>query len=295
MSNSTHFFRIAELNISITFMESKFNSMALLPSFKNFSTQPTDDVFFNLTVHKNLSFDNNQSKERIRDFDTGNGITVVDRLPDGGYEFTIGDIHGQDCCRLKANHGFTRCECALRGNYNMRSFGLNNALMLIFSFAGSYKNLILIHASLVRHKDHGYAFTAKSGTGKSTHVSMWLRHIPGCDLMNDDNPIVRIIDGKPYIYGTPWSGKTPCYRNIKAHLGTIAKINRATENHVQKLHPIEAFAALLPSASSMKWDKEIFDNTCGIITRIIESTPIYTIHCLPNKEAAIICHQEIAK
>ena len=91
----------------------------------------------------------------------------------------------------------------------MRSFGLNNALMLIFAFAGSRHDTLLIHASLVRQNGYGYAFIAKSGTGKSTHVSLWLRHLPGCDLMNDDNPIVRIIDGEAYIFGGPWNGKTP--------------------------------------------------------------------------------------
>ena len=177
----------------------------------------------------------------------------------------------------------------------MRSFGLNNALMLIFAFAGSFKQTLLIHASLVRHKGYGYAFIAKSGTGKSTHVSLWLKHIPECDLMNDDNPIVRILDGKAYIYGSPWSGKTPCYRNIKAPLGAITRIDRADANSVEKLNPIESFASLLPSCSSMKWDKEIFNNVCNTITKVIETTGIYVVHCLPNREAAIICHDSIVK
>jgi hypothetical protein len=177
----------------------------------------------------------------------------------------------------------------------MRCFGLNNALMLIFAFAGSQKQVLLVHASLVRKNGYGYAFIAKSGTGKSTQVSMWLRYIPGCDLMNDDNPIIRIIKGKPYIYGGPWSGKTPCYRNVKAELGAITRIDRATENSIEKLPPIEAFASFLPSCSSMKWDIEIFNNICNTITKVIETTGIYTLHCLPNKEAAIICQKMISK
>ena len=177
----------------------------------------------------------------------------------------------------------------------MRSFGLNNALMLIFAFAGSFHDTLLIHASLVRHNGYGYAFTAKSGTGKSTQVSMWLKYIPGCDLMNDDNPIVRVIDGEAYIYGSPWSGKTPCYRNIKARLGAITQIKRAKENHVEKVSPVEAFAYLLPACSSMKWDKVIFGNICNTITKIIETSPIYILHCLPNKEAAEICSKELTK
>ena len=235
-----------------------------------------------------------ERRERIRKFDTGNGETVVDLIDDGGYQYIIKNIEGAECALLRSNKEFTECHCALNGNYNMRSFGLNNALMLIFAFAGSYHDTLLIHASLVRQNGYGYAFIAKSGTGKSTHVSLWLRHLPGCDLMNDDNPIVRIIDGQPYIFGGPWSGKTPCYRNVKARLGAITRIDRAPANSIERLRPIEAFASLLPACSSMKWDEDIFNRICNTVTRIVETTGIYTLHCLPNKEAAIICNETIA-
>ena len=177
----------------------------------------------------------------------------------------------------------------------IRAFGLNNALMLIFAFAGSKIETLLLHASLVRQNGYGYAFIAKSGTGKSTQVSMWLRYLSGCDLMNDDNPILRIIDDTPYIYGSPWSGKTPCYRNVKAKLGAITRIDRAQKNYVEKLSPAEAFASILPSCSSMKWDLDIFNNICNTISHLVELSDIYTLHCLPNREAAIVCNQAIRK
>jgi len=175
----------------------------------------------------------------------------------------------------------------------MRLFGLNNALMLVYSFASSKYDTALVHASLVRKDDYGYAFIAKSGTGKSTQVSMWLRYIKDCDLMNDDNPIIRVIDGKTYIYGSPWSGKTPCYRNVKAHLGAITRIDRALENSIERLAPVDAFASFLPSCSAMKWDVAIFRRICDTVTKIVETTPIYTLHCLPNKEAALVCYETI--
>lgn len=124
---------------------------------------------------------------------------------------------------------------------------------------------------------------------------MWLRYLSGCDLMNDDNPILRIIDGTPYIYGSPWSGKTPCYRNVKAKLGAITRIDRAQKNYVEKLSPAEAFASILPSCSSMKWDLDIFNNICNTISHLVELSDIYTLHCLPNREAAIVCNQAIRK
>lgn len=292
----THHFRIADFYIKITFRDGASNDMRLIPSFEPFRCEPSEETpFFHLTVDDSLRPIAKERRERIRAFDTGNGETVVDQIDDGGYQYIIKDFRGGECCLLQANKTFNDCSCALNGNYDMRCFGLNNALMLVFAFAGSLHQVLLIHASLVRQNGYGYAFIAKSGTGKSTQVSMWLRHLPGCDLMNDDNPIVRIIDGKPYIYGGPWSGKTPCYRNVKAKLGAITRIDRAPANSIEKLPPIDAFASLLPSCSSMKWDNDIFNRICDTVTKVVETTGIYTLHCLPNQEAAEICHRMISK
>ena len=291
-----HNFKIAELNVRIVFASSEKNSIKLLPSFAPFSTEAfKEDLFFQLTVDDQLHPVPKEERKHIRNFDTGNGDTIVDKLEDGGYQYIIKDIKGADCCLLITNKDFSDCRCALNGNYNMRSFGLNNALMLIFAFAGAHKQTLLIHASLVRNNNFGYAFIAKSGTGKSTQVSMWLRHIAGSDLMNDDNPIIRCIDNEFWIFGSPWSGKTPCYRNIKARLGAITRIDRATTNSVDKLPPIQAFASLLPSCSSMKWESDIYNAICDTITKIVETTGIYTLHCLPNKEAAEVCYKAISK
>ncbi|MBQ6194250.1 MAG: hypothetical protein IJJ98_10395 [Prevotella sp.] len=300
MSNlkGIHDYTIAEHPIRIEFLEDGRNDTRLLPSFAPFEIEgrhEEETLFFQLTVDDTMRPEPKERRERIRKFDTGNGETVVDLVDDGGYQYIIKDINGAECCLLRSDKEFRRCRCALNGNYNMRSFGLNNALMLIFAFAGSRHDTLLIHASLVRQNGYGYAFIAKSGTGKSTHVSLWLRHLPGCDLMNDDNPIVRIIDGEAYIFGGPWSGKTPCYRNVKARLGAITRIDRAPANSIERLAPIEAFASFLPSCSSMKWDEDIFNRICNTVTKIIETTAIYTLHCLPNEEAAILCNKTISK
>ena len=293
MENKT--FNIAGLDVRLNFAPSEKNSMLLLPSFAPFETdKESGDCFFTLTVDDELR--EAEEKTLVRTFDTGNGDTVVYQLPDGGYQYVVRDIRNRDCCLLITNERFTDCQCALNGDWTMRSFGLNNALMLIFAFAGSYRQTMLIHASCIMLDGWAYPFIAQSGTGKSTHSSLWLKHIEGAELLNDDNPIIRILDdGQPYIYGSPWSGKTPCYRNRRARLGAVTRIDRAPANSIERLKPIQAFASLLPACSSMKWDKRIYNNLCAAITRLIETTPIYTLHCLPDEEAAQLCHRTLTR
>ena len=295
--NSNYWFSIAELTIKLIFKEDGLNNLSLLPSFSPFEiAEPSkEDNLFELTIDDKTAPIAKSERVRIKTIDTGNGNIIVDQTNDGRHQFIIKDINGNSCCLLIANKKFSVCQCALNGNYDMRSFGLNNAIMIAFAFASCKYNTLLIHASLVRQNGYGYAFIAKSGTGKSTQVSMWLKHLPNCDLMNDDNPIIRIIDNVPVIYGSPWSGKTPCYRNIKAHLGAITQIDRAPQNSIDRLFPIDALVNFIPACSSIRWDENIYDDIIRNITQVIEKTPFYILHCLPNKEAAVICNKTISR
>lgn len=289
-------FCIAGLNVRIHFKDSNYNGFDLLPSFSPFAIEdPQGESMLEIVVDDSLKPIPKGERERIRAFDTGNGETIVDRVKGGGYQFLIKDINNRSCCLCQVNADYTQCHCALNGDYFMRTFGLNNAVMLSYSFYAAYHDAILIHASLVRNNGYGYAFIAKSGTGKSTQVGMWLRTIPGCDLMNDDNPVIRIIDGKPMIFGSPWSGKTPCYRNVSANLGAVTRIDRSSINYVERLSPTMAFSSLLPSCSSMKWDVKLYETICDVITKVIETSPLYVLHCLPNEDAAKVCYQTISR
>ena len=155
---------------------------------------------------------------------------------------------------------------------------------------GSY----LFHGSAVSVDGEAYLFTAPSGTGKSTHTHLWYKYIPGSDLMNDDNPVVRIVDGETRIYGSPWSGKTPCYRNIWAPVGAITRIEQKPVNTIRRMAPVEAFATLLPAVSSMKWDARVYKGICNCISRLLGITPVYLLGCRPDEEAAHVSHDAIA-
>lgn len=293
MQNS-HYFKVAEHNVCINLIGLDDELLSLIPSFLPFilSDRP-DELLFELDVLANL--EPVTGGELIRECVTGNGYTVVYKFDDGSYQYIIKDIKKNDCCLLITNSDFSKCKCVIYGDKSQRSFGLNNALMLIYAFAGSYHDTLLIHASCPINNGYAYPFIAQSGTGKSTHSSLWLKNIPDTELLNDDNPVVRVLDGTPYVFGSPWSGKTPCYRSKSAKLGAITRISRADRNYVEKHAAVQAFASFLPSCSSMKWDKTIYKNICDTIVKIIGIVPVYTMHCLPDDEAAHVCYNEISR
>ncbi|MFD1771603.1 hypothetical protein [Sphingobacterium suaedae] len=167
-------------------------------------------------------------------------------------------------------------------------------LMIAFGQAGLQHQTILLHASVVERNGVGYAFLGKSGTGKSTHSRLWVKHIEGTQLMNDDNPVVRVYDNaEVFIYGTPWSGKTPCYKPIEAKLGAVVRLEQAPYNKLQWQKAKEALIALLPSGSAIRWNPELFDSMLKTLEVIIQGVPIGYLRCLPDRDAAALCFAKI--
>jgi hypothetical protein len=109
-------------------------------------------------------------------------------------------------------------------------------------------------------------------------------------LLNDDNPILRVMnDGQVRVYGSPWSGKTPCYKNESALVGGIVKLSQAPVNQIGSITLPQAYAYMLSSASGLKMEQSMADNLFETIKHIITHTPCYHLACLPNQEAASVC------
>ena len=181
----------------------------------------------------------------------------------------------------------------------MRKFALNNAIMVLYALATAGLDTALFHAACVSYKGFGYLFLGKSGTGKSTHARLWLKYIEGTELFNDDNPVVRLFekDGRKFAvaYGSPWSGKTPCYKNVKFELGGFVLLSQAPFNKISPLKGVSAYAAILPSISGMRWDKKIADGLHLTQNGLASNVPIWHLECLPDEEAAKLCCQTIAR
>lgn len=153
---------------------------------------------------------------------------------------------------------------------------------------------IAIHSSTIEHGDQAVLFLGESGTGKSTHTRLWREHIPGARLLNDDSPIIRMYHGVATVFGSPWSGKTACYRNISRPIAGIVRLSQAPGNKITRLPTLQAIGSLLPSCPpAFAYDSDLQDQICQTLSDILTQVPVYHLACLPDKAAAELSYTTI--
>ena len=194
---------------------------------------------------------------------------------------------------LIADKAFSTAEFRILGS--MR-FSLNTVMMLMYAMSTAPLNTLLMHSSVTVKDGKAYLFLGKSGTGKSTHSKLWIDNIGGCELLNDDNPVIRVMDnGEARVFGSPWSGKTPCYRNLDFPIGAVVSLFQAKENQIRRLSMLEAYAVMYVSYSGYRFIKAIADGLHATNEKIISAVPCFQLKCLPNAEAAWLCYKTVSQ
>lgn len=142
----------------------------------------------------------------------------------------------------------------------------------------------VFHGACISYQGSAYLFTAPSGTGKSTHIALWRKYIGNAvGIVNGDKPILK-IDDTVTVYGTPWAGKEAWQKNTSAPLSAICVISRGTSNTVRRLTVDECINALMCQIYLPK-DAQALSSTIGLLGRLIENIPVYTIECDISEQA----------
>ena len=173
----------------------------------------------------------------------------------------------------------------LSGNWSLRLYRF--ALWLGYGLMTIPYQTLAIHSSCIVCRNQAVLFLGESGTGKSTHTCLWREHIDGAVLLNDDSPMVRVEEGKVWVYGSPWSGKTPCYKAERYELKGCVRLSQAPYNRMRKLSVLEAYGAIHPScAPEFAYDDALYDEVSRTIGEILSVVPVYHLECLPDEDAA---------
>ncbi len=149
-------------------------------------------------------------------------------------------------------------------------------------------NAFLFHGSAIAVDEEAYIFTAKSGTGKSTHVGFYLERFGNRTvIVNDDKPIILIKENGIFVCGTPWSGKHELNTNIIMPLKAICILNRGTENIIEKVD----FSLVIEKIIAQSYrphSPESMENFLGLLSKMAGRTKFYNLYCNEKPESASV-------
>ncbi len=148
----------------------------------------------------------------------------------------------------------------------------------------------LFHSAVIEYNGDGFVFSAKSGTGKSTHIALWRKKF-GADVhvVNGDKPIMRFVGDRLYAYGTPWCGKEGWQTNTKVPVKALCFIERSENNRIRKIGADESVMRLFHQILTPS-DIETVDALFPLLDRTLKEIPCYVLGCNISEEAAEIAY-----
>lgn len=154
-------------------------------------------------------------------------------------------------------------------------------------------NGFLLHGVVVDVAGVGVTFLAKSGVGKSTHTALWKELLKDeMTIVNGDKPLVRIVDGKIFAYGTPWAGKEHIHTNTKTEIKKVCFIERSEQNECLPIKKDMVFERLIKQIYIPK-DKALLCQTIEYVSALIEKCDFYMIKCNTDISAAKTAYEGI--
>lgn len=282
-------YNIAGFQILIT--DSEATAVRRIPGFESFEAEAGQPAFKIRMMSEAASIASQTASLLLYTLETEEIISRLERLMDGSLRLTLTSTEGGEPLLLYHRPGSDECLVTGSTKIHLLRFALWTAFGLLT--AGQ---AIAIHASTIVCEDRAVAFLGESGTGKSTHTRLWQQHISGSTLLNDDSPILRMDGSTPMIYGSPWSGKTPCYRAEGFPLAGIVRLSQAPRNAMRQLGAFEAIGALFPSCPpALMKEEELSRRVCDTMSRVLARVPVYHLECLPDEAAARLSYQTVWK
>lgn len=225
------------------------------------------------------------------DFPDANADCRLDAA-ETGYLFTMTVRHTGRVVQFEIPYEGTHAHCNVTPEDDPSLFRFG--LWLTFNIRSVVRGVVAIHSSVLTYQGGAVLCLGESGTGKSTHTRLWREHIAGAGLLNDDSPFVRITEGEARVYGSPWSGKTPCYRNLDYPIRGFLRLSQGPCNEIRALGILQAYGALQPSCPpSFAHDEQLFDALNRLLSELLKRTRAWHLSCLPNVAAAELSRDTI--
>ena len=160
------------------------------------------------------------------------------------------------------------------------------------------KNAFFLHSALIDVDGVGVAFTAPSGTGKTTHMRLWQQLLGNkMTVVNGDKPIVRFFDDTKYPvgYGTPWCGKERYGINGKTEIKHFCFIERSETNSCEKVDPSQVLDLFFKQVILPRNNPNAISKTLNLANMFLNNVTVWKIKCNMDISAAEVAYNTIFK
>lgn len=152
----------------------------------------------------------------------------------------------------------------------------------------------ILHAAGIAMNKKGYIFPGRSGAGKSTLTRQFFSKKRG-EALSDDRIVVRSIDHKLRVFGTPWPGEACIAQNKYAPLSALFFICHGNGNRIRDLSREKAFERLLPVTSIPWYDRDITEKLLLFCEDMVSRVPAYELCFKPSGEVVDVFENFIKK
>ena len=221
------------------------------------------------------------TNDKITEFDFEVEFSVKDEIPLPSEKLTPPLRKWQHC--QTADCGVCTMRIDEQGAFlrnDISFFAIGEA----FSYAMLKNKSGVLHSSSIVLNGSAIAFSAQSGTGKSTHTSIWQEVYPDTVIANDDTPVIKFQDGVPYLFGSPFAGTSGINQNVSAPLKAVVFLHRGTYNKIEKLSGARAISYFVNEIRK-PLVSDYLDLCMDFTDKILKSTPVYLLTCTPDKSA----------
>lgn len=152
------------------------------------------------------------------------------------------------------------------------------------------RGCIIFHGAVAAVDGECYLFTAKSGTGKTTHTKLWKKNIPNSYILNGDKPLIKVGNCGIMAYGTPWRGKEAYGVNQGLPLKAVCVLQRSRENQIETMEAGQAYPVLYQQAHHVE-SVEGMELTMQLLDTLAGQVPMYRLGCNMEDEAALVSYR----
>ena len=218
-------------------------------------------------------------------FDSGGTWRLYQEGDDFVFSFVSTALGSAPYRLARFDASFTRGTISLNGAFIPNGaalapldFPLDELLMINLLAQGRG---VEVHGCGVIDRDGcAYLFAGQSEAGKSTIAHLW--HNEEATVLNDDRLVLRLRDGRVWVYGTPWHGEREFACPASALLTRIFFLAHGRENAVRPAKGAGAAARLFSCCFPPFHDRAGLDFTLALLVGILDRVPCFELTFVPD-------------